>query len=806
MTTGAKGVKYLLAACAAWPLPAMAQGEAAPAGMGGDEIIVTARRQAETLLDVPVAVTALSQNDISRYASSDLTRVGQIAPQVEIYTGGEGSGGAFSIRGINTNTDDPGFEQSVGIVLDGAPISRGYILALGLYDIKQVEILKGPQALFFGKNSPAGVINVTTAGPGDHLAGYVKGGYEFRAKERYIEGAIGGPLSDTLGIRIAARASDMDGWVKNHARPLVDPSSPVTVGPGNEVILPGASDRDTPATRNLGIRGTLVWSPNADVTSTLKLQYGDLKSNVAANFERVCAKGQEHPFNIATGQFDTQSDCKLNRRRAVSDIPALYNRGTPDGWDSGKPFNRVKTFLGTWANSISFGSLNLDLTTAYYSIKRVGRDNDSGTIFSEFSGGTNEDTKNFSQEVRLASDFEGPLNFTIGGFYEHNKRSQYGQLRLFAVPPDPRNGSYQTSEKQAFTKGETFSLFGQARFNLTPDLELAGGVRWTKEKKRARQANTFVNCYYTAVCGAGDAFLGEGDFLLTSFSDDNFSPEATLTWKIDNTQTLYAAFKTGYKSGALSNPIILTPQPAGLTRDQYEDSFATKPEKARGGEIGYKANLFNGRLRAEIVAYYYKFADLQLSSFNSETVSYSLLNAASAKQKGIEAQFNFKATDGLQLRLAAGYNSLKFGKFDSAPCYAFETEAQGCVGGVQDFSGRQLYRAPKFSSTMGASYDFDINADMRLGLDLDAKYSSSYYAQENFNPSSHQKSFWLLNAGVKVYSSDDRWELAFIGRNLTNENYLTYVADAPAGGPGEIVAASVRGRELAAQFTFKFGQ
>ncbi|RYE50490.1 MAG: TonB-dependent receptor [Hyphomicrobiales bacterium] len=181
-----------------------------------EEIVVTARKREESLISVPVAVTALSATDINRYAASDLTKIAQLAPQVIIQrSGGSGSGAVIAIRGISSSTTDTGLSSTVSVNIDGTQISRGRIITQGFFDLQQVEILKGPQALFFGKNSPGGVISLRSAGATKTLQAYVRAGYEFKANERYIEGAISGPITDNFGFRIAARGTKMDGWMRN---------------------------------------------------------------------------------------------------------------------------------------------------------------------------------------------------------------------------------------------------------------------------------------------------------------------------------------------------------------------------------------------------------------------------------------------------------------------------------------------------------------------------------------------------------------------------------------------------------------
>src|SRR5579871_2476052 len=195
---------------------------APPTQDGIGDIVVTARRREETLQSVPVAVTAISSIQLKNNLASDLTKVAELAPQVSIMQGGSGTGALLTIRGISSANNDAGLDQSVLVTIDDVPLSRGQVIAAATYDLASVQVLQGPQALFFGKNSPAGVISLQSADPTDRFEGYITGGYEFNARETYSEGAISGPLSDTLKARFAYRVDHMDGWMRNVAPTVQD--------------------------------------------------------------------------------------------------------------------------------------------------------------------------------------------------------------------------------------------------------------------------------------------------------------------------------------------------------------------------------------------------------------------------------------------------------------------------------------------------------------------------------------------------------------------------------------------------------
>jgi iron complex outermembrane receptor protein len=197
---------------------------AGPINSGSDaDIVVTARRREERLIDVPVAVTVITPQTLERYNSTSLIQIGQLSPNVVITPSGNGTGASISIRGIGATATDAGVEQTVAISIDGVPIGRGRIITVAQFDLQAVEILKGPQALFFGKNSPGGVISLTSAAPEPTLGGYVKAGYEFTADDRFVEGAINIPISSTLLSRFSFRTNERQKLYQEYGEAACEP-------------------------------------------------------------------------------------------------------------------------------------------------------------------------------------------------------------------------------------------------------------------------------------------------------------------------------------------------------------------------------------------------------------------------------------------------------------------------------------------------------------------------------------------------------------------------------------------------------
>jgi iron complex outermembrane receptor protein len=264
---------------------------------------------------------------------------------------------------------------------------------------------------------------------------------------------------------------------------------------------------------------------------------------------------------------------------------------------------------------------------------------------------------------------------------------------------------------------------------------------------------------------------------------------------------VYAAYKTAYKSGGFSNGGINS----ALSADPLGD-LTFDPEKASGFEGGIKSTVMDNQLRLNVNVYTYKYSDLQVDFFNSPIFAFQTLTA-DARTKGAEFEFEYapRSISGLSLHGSLNYNRARYTSFPLAPCYAGQTPGQGCnlalnpAAGAftrQNLDGAPLSVAPKWTSTLGASYDADVGSDLKFGVSADARYSGNYLASAFGNPDSRQGSYVNLDASIRLGAADERWQLALIGKNLTNRFYVTGVVDGPSTGGGTGTAAGLHADQL----------
>ena len=785
------------AQAAAEPLPAeQAEMQAEESG----DIVVTARLRSDRLLDVPVAVTAIAPAQLDKLGTIDHTRVPELVPGAVISRGSSGSGGMISVRGIASSPTNSAFEASVGINVDGITITRGYITQMQFFDVEQIEVLKGPQALFFGKNSPGGVIQIRTVGPGSHWEGYVRGGYEFNARERIVEGAVGGPISDTLGVRLAARYSEMDGYFYNRAGPIANPFDP-------SHPLPGAvGGRRGPQTSNLTARATVAYEPSDNFDATLKVLYNGFRDVELTSHQQAinCAAGNRHTTTL--GVQDPFSDCKADRYRSSGFYSPLAYDSFPYLQDENGPFARNDMWLGSLQLNYDAGPLKLTSLTGYFNMDQVGFANVSFDVFARFGGINGETNKIFTQEFRGLTDLGGPVNLAGGVFYEDSRRNSFGLSRSVSIQgPDPRNGSDVTNWPVGQIDTLTKSAFVQAIVTPLEGVEATGGVRYTKVRQNADIRNIFVNQYIlpgtTQILNY--AFRPENDPLVGRYEDDNWSPEFTLSYKPVSDQTIYAAYKSGYKIGGISSTVV-------ILRTDTIPNLTFQSEKANGAEVGYKAILFDRKLNLNLNGYYYKYKDLQRTTLDINTTAFLVRNAAAATVKGIELDAAYRITPEFTFTFAGAYNDATYDNFAGASCYNGQTDTQGCVAvpgttaRAQDLSGARLARAPKWIGQAGLRYDTDVSSDLGLEVATDLRYSSRYFLLDDNDPRGVQGQYAKVNLSTRLYTLDRKLEFTAAIRNLTNKYVSLYGSAKPGGAPGDIIGVVDRGREFALGVTTRF--
>ena len=778
-----------------------------------EEVTVTARKVKERLIDVPVVASVMSAVQLKTYNTNDLEQLDSQVLGVHIFhADGGGAGGSISIRGVGNLISDYGAEQPVSIEIDGMAFVRGHILGAGMFDMQSLEVLKGPQSLFFGKNSPAGVVNITSNNPGPDWGGYVKAGYEFRTQDPTIEGAVNIPITDKLKARVALRLEDMQGgWLQNTAVPIAAyPSG----GYGTQDTQ-GASYNKYPQTKEVLARITLAWNPNDRFSLNFKA-FGSVRHENDGNPATLvaCAAGiGGHPYY--DGVPDVNQTCDGHLHLTINDALASQQvNATLAGVAPGaKFFLNTVNYIYTLNMSYKFDNFDVTSTTGVWDHREREY---TGYSYDNFAGITSkqgESGESWQQEIRVHTDFNFPFNATVGAFFEKDQYAHIAPIDLLPIGayplPGPYHGTYMTWDNREGNSNQSYSFFFQGNWKILPNLELAGGGRWSHETRHAYVGNAFNG--FDAFVAAGyltpeqNPFSPGGYYYHPSSSFSNFSPEVTLSWHPVHDMTVYAAYKTGYLAAGISNPGAVGNLTALFPNDPVaqNNSLIFKGETVDGFEGGVKGTFLGGRLSGDFDVYRYSYNNLQVAVFNPQTISFTVQNAAAAINEGVEFQSSYRFNDNFQMHVALAYNHLAYGSYTNAQCYPGQPLGPGqCLGVSQDYSGKQ-YGEPPFQAIVGATYDRDLTEKwaFRWTGDMTTFDRGPTVLGQ---PNTSIAPYTLVNMSLKFYQRGGPWEVALIGTNITNTLYVDPFINKPLGNPGDLVGILHPPRMVTLQFTRTF--
>ncbi len=768
------------------------------------EIVVTARKRNESFLDVPVNATVISQETLQETKTDDLYSLATKVPSLLLGDSVNSTGTQLSLHGVGTMALNATMDQSVLLDVDGLPMTQSLAYSAAVFDVANVQVYKGPQALFFGKNSTAGVISLRSADPTDKVERIVSAAYDDEAQDKQVDLIVSGPVTDTLKLRLATRYDTQEGFFKN----VTDVTNPLlgAVTPTYSNLAPS---------HDLIVRGTALYEPSELFTARLKFTYNNYKAQEGSPLEVTSCPGGTGgvaPLNIA---FLAGASCSTSRTFGVPWFnPAAFPGTVING---GVPYTgRVQDFGSLELNYQVAKNLNLNSTTGVYHTDFTTLQAANVSPVSQvLSAVIRFNNSQVTQELRLTSSYSGPLNFEAGAFFQDGHEENdvlVGGDTLFGLPALIQHPIFNVDNR-------SYSMFGEGTWDILPKLELAAGARWTHEKRTMTEDNF----------GSAQGPIGAVPRPDPEIASSNWSPEATLTYKMTSSWTVYGSYKTGYKSGSF-NTVSFVPS---------TENASFHDEKAKGGEIGLKTQTPDRRLTAQLTAYDYTYDGLQVGALVFSQLQGGVfapflqtLNAASASVKGVDLDVSFAPTflEGLTLTTAWNYNHARYTSFPNAPCGNGQTIAEGCnqflnpgtgLYTAQSLAGKPLVRAPNWSGSAGFSYGFPLSNDMKVTLGADANYVDGYYTIVPDLPGFTQGAYVKADANIALHGEDDRWEVAFIGRNLNNKLTTGWCANAglrngifggqtaggtSSGAAGEDDATCYveRGRELWGRVTFRF--
>lgn len=761
----------------AQPVTAPAKVEASDTrGLAVEEIIVTAQKRAQNLQDVPISIAVVSGEAIQDQNYRSLQDLSRNQPAFTVSPVGRGV--RMSLRGISSGTNSA-FDQSVVTFIDDVYHGKSRSSGSLLLDIDRIELLKGPQTTFFGNNAIAGAINVQSARPRRDYSGSVRALYGDHG-EYAAEALVNMPLTGNLAVRAAGLLNGMDGY-------LVD-----RTGGGK-----------LPHERNIAGRISALWTPSETFTLFLKAEATDNRNRGGAGFQIVdcpprapfTTPGRFCPDVIAAG-----GDTQLNNIR--DQTPGQFLNLTTQDYQANA--------------SLDLGSATLTSVTAYSRFSFVNAQDLDGGPAVLFALRAPQDYSQFSQEIRLASnDSRAPLSYIIGGYYQSSDFRDVSELTysflspaINAAPPFAGLRPFLPFAQQIDAKQaeETLSGFGSLTWRATDALSITAAARVTQVRKSINQLIQYgqaadgygnVTPFTGATAALAQTFanglaLGAPGTRILSRSDSKFMPAVNIQYAVSPDIRLYASYSEGFKAGGF-NATLAT----GATSD-----IPFNPEYVVAYEAGVRSELFDRRLLLNATAFRSTYRDLQVSIFaviNGNPISV-VQNAASSVSQGIELESKFAVSRSFSIGGAMTFLDAHFKSFPNATPTATQRLLTGQTS--QDLSGAPLVYSPKFSASFYAVYKHPIGDRLNLEIEANLLHQSYYYTADQIDPNLAQNPYDKIDLRAALSTSDDAWELAVIGKNITDRTILTSAIDSAAAG--SYYYAKERPRSVVVQIRHKW--
>jgi iron complex outermembrane receptor protein len=744
--------------------PAMAQGtpeqaapegpEAAPptdepsadAAQGGEEIIVTARRREERLLDTPVAVTSISSNELKRQQATDLSGIQGAVPNLNLVQGrGSSSSANIFIRGVGQPDALQTFDPAVGIYVDGVYISRIQGALFNLYDVERVEVLRGPQGTLYGKNTIGGAINIVSRKPdlndvtGSASATY--GSYD----QLLLNGYVSAPLvEDKVAFSLAGVYDYRDGIVED----------PLT---GKEY-----NDRGTIAGRAI-----LRAAPSDNFDITLSGDYTRVRTELTLGYPTApITQIQISPLAVNVivpafpyGDYDYEASTSFQDGEG-QELDHVGIAATAN-WDIGSGF--------TVSSITAYRDLDVD-----FFIDIDASQTQTGDVF------VGVDQDQFSQEFQLK--YAGDrLNGVFGLYYLHERvksnQIAFGNDLFTQAPGVPATAIRFVDDDQ---KLDSYAAFGQLTYDVTEKLSVTGGMRYTYEKKRYNrdtflESNSLLLLFLAPPFSFPDDLPAPHDDDTVSF--DNVTPSATISYKPTTDTLVYASASKGFKSGGFNGRANLASDITFIENGVPTLKPTFEPETVWTYELGAKGRFFDGMLTLSGALFHSDYEDFQArvggGNNTGLTGSFPVLNAGKLRIRGAELESTLRPVDPLTLSLSVGYLDAEYKEFeDGRRLPPLGGAAFSCNPTGDDIVCEPAF-APKWTLRGAADYVLPLANGADLTFGVEARHVSKHYLSVDNRPGLTEDGYVLVNGLVRYDSEGRRWYLQGGVKNAFDTLYKT---------------------------------
>lgn len=775
-----------------------------------EEVIVTAQKRAESLQDVPISVSAVQGAKLQDAGIPNMAALADYVPNLHIASASVNTN--IYMRGVGSGNNQ-GFEQSVGMYVDGIYMGRGRQYRAGFLDVERVEVLRGPQGTLFGKNTVAGAVNIISRSPdpSEPFSGEVSAAVESHDGQIY-EGGIEGGLSDTFAARLAFKHRKTDGYVDNTQLDTTE----------------GQIDETS-------YRITLVWQPLDSMDINFKYSNTD--------FERIGA-----PSSTELYLDPASRDALFPNRSAFASIGYLLTDTFYPQIDdeAAREFVTFKDngYGQSRADGIGIG-INPDSNDEDYDnyVLNVDWDVTGGTVTSvtgwseyQYIDGVDVDWlplqfihrdddqrfEQFSQEFRFTSPGGEFFDYVAGVYYETNElefdRRVTIDTNMDGLVPQLlgvnslftflTQGAYTANQiaRNHYYKldSDSFAVFGQGTFNLSDRFRVTLGLRYTEEDKDV-VSTQFLSDDLTGIGTPSDNYF-LGFIEATSFntyrynfnedrSTDKWIPSVNLQWDVTMDSMLYATFSQGFKSGGFTAADDQEPgqldiatypcvpgQPIEACYDPTvpNDDFEFEDEEVDAFEVGGKHTLLGGSMTLNWAAFYTLYDNLQTSIFKG--IGFGVTNAGKSEVQGVEVDMLWQATNNLRLGLNGAWLDATYDEFENGPCTAIQLDVDPLCGTPEgftdnDLSGEKTLYASDWSATAFFDYSRPFGRDQVFFLGGEANYRDEFNSAGDNDPLDVIDAYTKVNlrAGLR----GEHWEVMAYGRNIFDEEAFAQSFDTP---------------------------
>ena len=742
----------LLAGSAHW-LPAQAAdagaAQSAPAAKSDSQlktVTVTARRREESAQDVPTPMSVLDGQALESQRIYRIQDLQQLVPSVNVaYMHARQS--SVSIRGLGNNPASDGLEGSVGLYLDNVYLGRPGMAVFDLMDIEQLEVLRGPQGTLFGKNTTAGVINISTRAPSFTPERSIETSV---GEDGYFQtkGTISGPLSDTLAGRFSAYRTRNDGDIKNEY---------------DGHTLNGGSRQ--------GFRGQLLYKPN----ERFNLRWiGDYNEEDSSAGTRVL---------FSTGPTINGVN-RYESRAAAAGATLVDGSKRKVNLDNDQHVTVFQGGTSLEANWTLDNDFTLTSVSSYRWWDFTPRNDDGLNVPAAYNAGVSVRDKQWSQEFRLASPTGGFFDYVLGAYYfgsdlDNTSFNYYGpRADIWNGTPTGALANVTTIGK-GHIETDSFALFAQGTWHLSDRLDFTAGVRGTYEEKSA-WVNRAAPVGGAAVAGAAaTARQGRvGAYQSGDLNQYSASPSGllNLSYRFNDDLLGYATLSHGEKSGGV-NLTVATAPVAGA------DSLLVGTERANNAELGFKSTLWDKRLQLNANLFWTQVNGYQTNAYDEANRVQYLTNAGSVRSRGVEFESTLIPLRGLTLNLNGSYNDVRYLSYKDAPCPP-EVSLQPGAPASCDLTGHQVVGASKWIANANGQYQWDLDNGLQPYVTASYAFRSKAVGVVEDSDYAQIPSYAVVNlsTGLRGDYGQGQWDVSLWLKNAFDKTYYTTLWSAANGG------------------------